>query len=46
MKIATSLQYADNPRQAADDVARLEAAGLDAVWVAEAYGFDSPTVMG
>ncbi|MGH3311228.1 MAG: LLM class F420-dependent oxidoreductase [Streptomyces sp.] len=46
MKIATPLQYADNPRTAADEVAKLEAAGLDAVWVAEAYGFDSPTVMG
>lgn len=46
MKIATPLQYADNPRTAADEVVKLEAAGLDAVWVAEAYGFDSPTVMG
>ncbi|MCH6163573.1 LLM class F420-dependent oxidoreductase [Streptomyces marispadix] len=46
MKIATPLQYADNPRTAAEEVVKLEAAGLDAVWVAEAYGFDSPTVMG
>ncbi|NLU72984.1 LLM class F420-dependent oxidoreductase [Streptomyces sp. HNM0575] len=46
MKIATPLQYADNPRSAAEEVVKLEAAGLDAVWVAEAYGFDSPTVMG
>jgi F420-dependent oxidoreductase-like protein len=46
MKIATPLQYADNPRTAADEVVKLEAAGLDAVWVMEAYGFDSPTVMG
>ncbi|MFC4496091.1 LLM class F420-dependent oxidoreductase [Streptomyces ovatisporus] len=46
MKIATPLQYAENPRTAAEEIVKLEAAGLDAVWVAEAYGFDSPTVMG
>src|SRR5690349_12763105 len=40
------LMYAGNPRQAADDVAALESAGLDTVWVPEAYGFDSPTLMG
>ena len=28
------------------EVAALESAGLDAVWVAEAYGFDSPRIMG
>src|SRR4051795_5292715 len=38
--------YAGNPREAADQVAGLEAAGLDTVWVAEGYGFDSPTLMG
>ncbi|MFI0710060.1 LLM class F420-dependent oxidoreductase [Streptomyces inhibens] len=46
MELATTLQYAADPRQAAEEVAALEAAGLDAIWVAEAYGFDSPTVMG
>jgi len=46
MKISTMLQYSGNPRDAADEVARLEEAGLDTVWVAEAYGFDSPTLMG
>ena len=40
------LMYAGNPREAADQVATLERAGLDTVWVAEAYGFDSPTLMG
>ena len=40
------LMYSGNPREAADQVAALEAAGLDMVWVAEAYGFDSPTLMG
>jgi F420-dependent oxidoreductase-like protein len=38
--------YSGNPREAADQVTALEKAGLDTVWVAEAYGFDSPTLMG
>src|SRR5215213_11445577 len=38
--------YAGNPREAADQVAALEQAGLDRVWVPEAYGFDAPTLMG
>ena len=40
------VMYAGNPRETADQVAGLERAGLDGVWVAEAYGFDSPTLMG
>jgi F420-dependent oxidoreductase-like protein len=46
VKLSTQLAYSGNPRQAADQVAGLERAGLDTVWVAEAYGFDSPTLMG
>ncbi|MFJ8797254.1 LLM class F420-dependent oxidoreductase [Streptomyces sp. NPDC102487] len=46
MELSLPLDYAGDARAAADEVAALEAAGLDAVWVAEAYGFDSPTVMG
>jgi F420-dependent oxidoreductase-like protein len=46
MKLSTALMYNGNPRDAADQVADLEKAGLDTVWVAEAYGFDSPTLMG
>jgi F420-dependent oxidoreductase-like protein len=46
MKLSTMLMYAGNPREAADQVATWERAGLDTVWVAEAYGFDSPTLMG
>jgi F420-dependent oxidoreductase-like protein len=46
MKLSTQLMYAGNPREAADQVAALERAGLDTIWVAEAYGFDSPTLMG
>ena len=46
MKLSYTLMYDGNPRTAADQVAELERAGLDLVWVAEAYGFDSPTLMG
>ena len=46
MQLSTPLQYDGNPRATADQVAELEKAGLDMVWVAEAYGYDSPTLMG
>ncbi|MFG2957742.1 LLM class F420-dependent oxidoreductase [Streptomyces sp. NPDC048291] len=46
MELSTFLDYAGDPRAAADRAAALESAGLDTVWVAEAYGFDSPTLMG
>jgi F420-dependent oxidoreductase-like protein len=46
MRLATTLQYAGDPRAAAEQAAGWESAGLDAVWVAEAYGFDAPTIMG
>ena len=46
MKLSMPLMYAGNPRDAADSVVALEKAGLDTVWVAEVYGYDSPTLMG
>jgi F420-dependent oxidoreductase-like protein len=46
MKLSMPLVYAGNPRETADQVAGLEKAGLDTVWVAEPYGFDAPTLMG
>jgi F420-dependent oxidoreductase-like protein len=46
VQLSYPLQYDGNPRATADQVAELEKAGLDMVWVAEAYGFDSPTLMG
>jgi F420-dependent oxidoreductase-like protein len=46
MKISTMLAYGTDPREAADHITRLEAAGLDNVLVAEGYGYDSPTLMG
>jgi F420-dependent oxidoreductase-like protein len=46
MKLSMPLMYDGNPRQTADQVAGLERAGLDTIWVAEPYGFDAPTLMG
>src|SRR3954469_9625267 len=46
MKLSMPLVYAGNPRETADQVAGLERAGLDTIWVAEPYGFDAPTLMG
>jgi F420-dependent oxidoreductase-like protein len=46
MKISTMLSYAGGFRKAAAQVAEMEKAGLDLVWVAEAYGIDSPSQMG
>jgi F420-dependent oxidoreductase-like protein len=46
MKISTFLSYAGGFRKAAAQVAEFEKAGLDLVWVAEAYGLDGPSLMG
>lgn len=46
MKIGMQLQYSGGFKEAAAQVAELERAGLDIVWVAEAYGFDAPSFMG
>ena len=46
MLLSSQLNYSGDPRQAADRLVALEQAGLDTIWVAEAYGFDSPTLMG
>lgn len=46
MELSMMLDYAGDPRRAADEAAALESAGLDAVWVAEAWGFDAATIMG
>jgi F420-dependent oxidoreductase-like protein len=46
MKLSMPLTYAGNPRETADQVATLEKAGLDQVWVAEPYGFDAVSLMG
>lgn len=46
MQISTMLNYAGGFRQSARQVGELEKAGLDLVWVPEAYGYDAPSLMG
>jgi len=46
VKISMSLSYAGGFEESVNRVVELEKAGLDLVWVAEAYGFDSPSLMG
>ena len=40
------LSYASGFKEAVDEVKELEQAGLDLVWVPEAYSFDAPSAMG
>ena len=40
------LSYAGGFKEATDQVGALEKAGMDVVWVPEAYGFDAPSFMG
>lgn len=46
MKISMAVNYSGDVRAMADQVVEYEKAGVDLVWVAEAYGMDAPTVMG
>jgi F420-dependent oxidoreductase-like protein len=46
MKLSTQLQYGDDPIANAESVVGLEKAGLDVVWVAEAYSYDAVSLMG
>jgi F420-dependent oxidoreductase-like protein len=46
MKLSTQLAYSGGFKEAARNVIEMEKAGLDIVWVAEAYGFDGPSLMG
>jgi F420-dependent oxidoreductase-like protein len=46
MKLSTQLQYGDDPLRQVDAVVAMEKAGLDVVWVAEAYSFDAVSLMG
>src|SRR6204780_5595525 len=46
LQISTILAYNGGFQEAARSVAEMEKAGLDLVWVAEVYGFDSPSLMG
>ena len=46
MKLSVMLNYAGDVMAAADEAVELEKAGLDCVWVAEAYSFDAVSMMG
>jgi F420-dependent oxidoreductase-like protein len=46
MKLSMPLSYAGGFAESARQVAELEKVGLDVVWVAEAYGYDAPSLMG
>jgi F420-dependent oxidoreductase-like protein len=46
MKISTLLSYAGGFKEAVAEIQDLERAGLDQVWVPEAYSFDAPSAMG
>jgi F420-dependent oxidoreductase-like protein len=46
MKLSIMLNYAGDVKGTADELGSLEKAGLDCVWVAEAYSFDAISMMG
>ncbi|HLU54218.1 MAG TPA: LLM class F420-dependent oxidoreductase [Pseudonocardia sp.] len=46
MLLSTQLPYGDDPVRNAESVVEMERAGLDVVWVAEAYSFDAVSLMG
>jgi len=46
MKISMLLSYAGGFKEAVAEVGELEKAGLDQIWVPEAYSFDAPSAMG
>ena len=46
MRITTSLNYATDPQTAASQARELEAAGVDRIWIPEAYGFDAVSLLG
>src|SRR5262250_3211113 len=46
MRISTLMSYASGMKEAVKEVQELEKAGLDMVWVPEAYSFDAPSAMG
>ncbi len=46
MQISMQVNYSGSFLQAVDQIIDYEKRGLDIAWVPEAYGFDSPTLMG
>jgi F420-dependent oxidoreductase-like protein len=46
MKLSMNVGYAEGHKKSAQQVVELEKAGIDVVWVAEAYSYDAPSFMG
>jgi F420-dependent oxidoreductase-like protein len=46
VQLSMPLSYAGGFAESARQTAELEKVGLDTVWVAEAYGYDAPSLMG
>src|SRR5919112_6147778 len=46
MRLSTQLNYGGDAKAAVAQIKAMEAAGLDIVWVAEAYSFDAVSTMG
>jgi len=46
MRLSTQVGYAGGIKEGAEQAAALEKAGMDMVWIAEAYGVDAVSVMG
>ncbi|MCZ7629794.1 MAG: LLM class F420-dependent oxidoreductase [Microthrixaceae bacterium] len=46
MKLSMQIGYSGGFAQSVEKVKALESAGMDIVYVAEAYGYDAPTLMG
>jgi F420-dependent oxidoreductase-like protein len=46
MQLSMQISYAGGHHESAEQLVRLERAGLDIAWVAEAYSYDAPSYMG
>ena len=46
MRLGMTVDYTREPRAQIDRIAALEQAGLDVVWVPEAWGYDAPSQLG
>src|SRR3954449_12310531 len=46
MQLSMQISYAGGHKESAQQLVRLEQAGLDIAWVAEAYSYDAPSYMG
>ena len=46
MQLSMQISYAGGYKESAQQLVRLEQAGLDIAWIAEAYSYDAPSYMG